>query len=64
MRLISRCALIGIYSVCTVLIEQVLKTGSECALVREYNNAKIWYADLLQNHEPTAHCLMQCAIFW
>ena len=36
MRLISRCALIGIYSVCTALIERVVKTGSGCALIREY----------------------------
>ena len=47
--LISRCALIGIYSVCTALIEQVLMTRSECVLIREdvlctryaLNNAKI-----------------------
>ena len=35
-RLISRCVLIGIYNVYTALIERVLQTGSECALICEY----------------------------
>ena len=35
-RLISQCALIGIYSVCTTLIERMVKTGSGCVFIREY----------------------------
>ena len=35
-RLISQCALIGIYSVCTALIERVVKTGNGCVLIRKY----------------------------
>ena len=36
MRFISLCELIGIYSVCTALIERVVKTGSGCVLIHKY----------------------------